>query len=346
MSSSTNDSDRVPRSDSLAAILIDYDNCFHALQGHLSGDLRPHDVIAEVLRELRHYLRELNQTRPSVVTAYADFDHLSSESRSIQKSLYLLGAEPRFVPTSLQSNATELQLTVDAVDLLHTRPDIETLAILTGDRAYVPLVQHAKRYGCHTFVTTFNTPPPDGSLPNAEDDFFLAAANLLPDELRDAIQQRHRANGQALSDGQYGGMPKDPTFFDIEDDEAYETLEIIEEHFGQYEEVYLTPLLRKLSELLHPYADPKAIISELEDAGAVWLEKRRGNPYDYTVLLVDDRHPAVLEVRERFLESATDEPYEVELAAEDAVVEDEVSGPGLSTTERGDDIYDLPDQDD
>ena len=79
-------------------------------------------------------------------------------------------------------------------------------------------------------------------------------------------------------------------------------LEIIEEHFGQYDEVYLTPLLRKLSEELGDLEDhdPKSLIGDLENAGAVRLERRRGFPYDYTVLLVNPNHPEVQAVREEF----------------------------------------------
>ena len=78
-------------------------------------------------------------------------------------------------------------------------------------------------------------------------------------------------------------------------------LQIIEEHFGQYEEVYLTPLLRKMSDLFDENeCDPKAIVSGLEDHYAVRLEKRNGVPHDYTVLILVDGHPDVARVREDF----------------------------------------------
>ncbi|MEO1728516.1 MAG: NYN domain-containing protein, partial [Bacteroidota bacterium] len=43
-------------------------------------------------------------------------------------------------------------------------------------------------------------------------------------------------------------------------------------------------------------------IGDLEECGAVRLERRRGMPYDYTVLIVNDEHPAVLEVRAEYAE--------------------------------------------
>ena len=81
---------------------------------------------------------------------------------------------------------------------------------------------------------------------------------------------------------------------------ARETIEITEEHFGQYDEVYLTPLLRKLSDVLGEQHDPKSLVSELEAAGAVRLEKRDGYPYDYTVLIVNEDHPGVQEIQDDY----------------------------------------------
>ena len=46
------------------------------------------------------------------------------------------------------------------------------------------------------------------------------------------------------------------------------------------------------------------LISELEQAGAVWLEKRRGFPHNYTVLLMNIEHPDVAEIKEASAESA------------------------------------------
>ena len=81
---------------------------------------------------------------------------------------------------------------------------------------------------------------------------------------------------------------------------ARRTVEITEEHFGQYKEVYLTPLLRKLSDVLGEQHDPKSLVSELEAAGAVRLEKRDGYPYDYTVLILNQDHPDVQEIQDEY----------------------------------------------
>src|SRR5690606_32141933 len=97
------------------------------------------------------------------------------------------------------------------------------------------------------------------------------------------------------------GQPEETTtFVEIADCPYpidYEALRIIEEYFGQYDEVYLTPLLRKLSEELGDIEDhdPKSLIGDLEECGACRLERRKGMPYDCAVLSVIPGDAAVIE---------------------------------------------------
>ena len=272
-----------------AALFIDFENLYERLQTYLADRDRPEDIIIEMVEELRRYLRELNHTRTAAVYAFADFQALEPGGERIKKELYLAGIEPRFVPAQLQKNAAELQLCVDASDMLHNRSQTESFVVLTGDRFYLPLIQQFKRFGCHTFVAAFSLPPSNTSTPRAEEDLFLDAMNLLSEATRERIAIDGYGDASDHSSASHHALSTQ---------EARRTVEIIEEHFGQYDEVYLTPLLRKLSEMLGPQSDPKAVVNELEDAGAVWLEKRRGSPYDYTVLLVDYKHPDVKEICE------------------------------------------------
>lgn len=288
-----------------AAVFVDYESLYHWLDENLHHRHDPAVFITDLLEELRHYLRELNDTQTAVVNAYADFGVLCDNDRAVQNDLYLIGAEPRFVPSRLQPNATEIQLCVDACDVLHTRPDIRTFVVVTGDRPYLPLVKQFKRFGYHAFVAAFEAPEPADDHPEA--DFFLDARNLLSEDLQ--------AELPGTGHGQPAARRSPVTHHPLDDDLTLTTLAIIEEHFGQYDEVYLTPLLRKLSEELGPDADPKELISDLEEANAVWLEKRRGTPYDYTVLIVDDEHPDVQNVRDDLLTpdlpfEASEEPYD------------------------------------
>lgn len=319
------ESDKARKQDQRAAVFVDYENLFSHLYSRTGPRARPDDVISELLEELRRYLVDEVHTQTALLTAYADFSEMHGNGQFIQRGLYLQGIEPRFVPATLQRNAAEIQLCVDAVEILHSRPDIRTFVAVTGDRPYLPLVQQLKRYGCRAIIVTFLPPPSTEQLPNVEDDVFINAHNLLTEASRRSLSSTSASTQRAPSHSASStppsqGRPTPVDYRDITHPGALHALEIIEEHFGQYEEVYLTPLLRKLSELLDDdQYDPKSLISELEDAGAVWLEKRRGFPYDYTVLIIDTDHPDVVAIQKQIYERgerADTDSYDVDYAEE------------------------------
>lgn len=281
-----------------AAILVDYDNLYQALTRRLSRSSHPGAYVTDALSELQRYLLDGGGSQTVLVRAYADFAALQREAStdSIERGLYLRGIEPCYAPTSAQPSASEMQLAVDAVDLLHSRGDLSTFVIVTGDRTYLPLVQTLRRYGRRALVAALEAPQSSlGEDETLEDEVHLDLLNLLDEPARRSLISRSREPRSASSTRTVG---EPETFDDLPDSILYRTLEIAEEHFGQYDEVYLTPLLRKLSELLGAEYDPKTLISDLEEAGAVRLEKREGYPYDYTVLIVHENHPDVRNVRE------------------------------------------------
>lgn len=58
------------------------------------------------------------------------------------------------------------------------------------------------------------------------------------------------------------------------------------------------PFLRRLNELFPLLADyeRKLLLEDLTRAGAIKIEKRKGDPYDFTVLLLNYNHPNVREL--------------------------------------------------
>ncbi|MEZ4701615.1 MAG: NYN domain-containing protein [Rhodothermales bacterium] len=284
----------------LAAILVDYENLFFTLSERLDSGTDPHDFISEILDELLRYLTGKDYTQTAVFSAYADFAALKGNGLAIQQSLYRKGIEARYVSTDLHGGAAEIQLCVDAMDLLHTRPDIQSFVLITGNRVQLPLIQHLTRYGRSPLVVVFEPDPDLNRYARLESDVILAAVDLISDAAR--RQLGAPSGGEAARNGAsrrpVSAPVRDAQHHAVTDAVAYRTLQVIEEFFGQYDEVYLTPLLRKLSEALDTdEPDPKSVINKLEEAGAVWLEKRRGFPYDYTVLIVDREHPDVQQIQ-------------------------------------------------
>ncbi len=282
-----------PQGPARAAVLIDYQNLYYYLKNRLEGHHMPGEHILDMLDTLRERLSE-DEVPVTVGRAYADFSGLDDHARHVQRALYLLGIDPRFVPSTMHRNTTDLQLCIDAIDFVEDRPDIRTVVLVSGDRDYVPLVQALARRGRDVVMVSFREHLSARLFDNIETGRFLDAETLMTEEARELLQEDHHANGQPEMTTEFAEIVDLPYDVDIE------ALRIIEDYFGQYDEVYLTPLLRKLSEELGDIEDhdPKSLIGDLEECGACRLERRKGMPYDYTVLIVNPEHPAVREVQD------------------------------------------------
>lgn len=293
-----------------AVIFVDYDNLYHTLRNQSSRGGSAADYTFEIFNEVRRYLEEGDDTPTILARAYADFINLpDGGGLDVQDRLYAEGIDPVLTPTGMQGNASELTLCIEAATLMSERADVGTIVVITGDRSFIPLVRSIRSSGRRALIAAVNPPPPGATPSLGEDDSYLDARNLLSQSSRDDLtsggvngggrsrQQRRPQQGQT----QRRESPKPASsrrFRSIDNPMARRTVEITEEHFGQYKEVYLTPLLRKLSDVLGEQHDPKSLVSELEAAGAVRLEKRDGYPYDYTVLILNQNHPDVQEIQD------------------------------------------------
>lgn len=273
----------------LAALLIDYQNLHHFLKNRLGDTSSPIDGTTHLVRALRERLAD-EDISIARGCAYADFGGLDDHTRHVQRTLYLHGIIPVYVPDTMHRNSTDLQLSVDAVELRNRYTEIETFVLLGGDRDYAPVTQALLSGGKHVYHVGFREHLSPHLLEHTEGGIFIDAAELLPE-------------GTIITDDQVG-EPIETTEFteitEIENDVVYDALQVTHDFFGQYDEIYLTPLLRRLSDELGtvPGYDPKSLVSSLEDCGAARLERRRGMPYDYTVLILNEDHPDVIEVQE------------------------------------------------
>jgi len=290
-----------------AAMFVDYDNLYTILQSQSDRDRSTPDYAEEIFEEVRRYLEEGDDMPTIFGRAYGSFDTLlGSETAQVPSALHRQGIEPVHVPEGMQDNASEVRLTVELTDFLTRRSDIQTVVIVTGNRPFLPLVRWVREQGCRPLVAAVN-PPQTADTPSfVEDSCYLDARNLLSQESREDLLANAPTSGSAYTQAQTPDTPPPQQFQSLENPAAQRAIKITEEHFGQYDEVYLTPLLRKLSDLMGPDEDPKSLVSELEAAGAARLEKRNGYPYNYTVLIVNDDHPDVQELHESGSRSSTD----------------------------------------
>ncbi len=302
-----------------AAMFVDYDNLYSILKSQSGRSQPTSDYAEEIFEEVRRYLKEGDDTPTIFGRAYGSFDKLlDEEDAEVPSDLHRRGIQPVHVPTAMQENTAEVRLTVELTDFLTRRPEIQTLVIVTGNRPYLPLVRWIREQGCRPLVAAVN-PPQTADTPSfIEDSKYLDARNLLSQDSREDLLANAPTSGSAYTSAQTPDSPPPQQYQSLDNSAARRAIKITEEHFGQYDEVYLTPLLRKLSDLMGPDQDPKSIVSELEAAGAARLEKRNGYPYNYTVLIVNDEHPDVQDVPKTLKgETASEETNSPPAEAED-----------------------------
>jgi hypothetical protein len=283
-----------------AAMFIDYENLYTILQSQSERNRSTSEYAEEIFEEVRRYLQEGDDTPTIFGRAYGAFDTLLDEGDAqVPSALHRRGIEPVHVPTGMQNNTAEVRLTIDLTHFLSRRSDVQTMVIVTGNRPYLPLVRWIREQGCRPLVAAVN-PPQTADTPSfVEDSKYLDARNLLSQDSREDLLANAPTSGAAYTRAQTPESPPPQQYQTLSNPAARRAIEITEEHFGQYDEVYLTPLLRKLSDIMGEEHDPKSLVSELEAAGAARLEKRNGYPYNYTVLIVNDDHPDVQEGHEK-----------------------------------------------
>jgi hypothetical protein len=280
-----------------AFVVIDYHNLVLTFKARLAAPKDPDVSIGALIDSIREALLRTHRIEFGISRAYSDFTELGEQAYYVQRDLMLRGIEPRFVPVGVDPNVMDMRLCVDVMGSLG-RSEWSTLVLITADREFLPLIQAASDAGKRVVLVCLKQGASSQLVEHLTAGIFVDARPLL--SVSDpAVGAFDSADAPTEVFESIESLP-----YDIDRD----ALEVIIRHFGQYKEIYLTPLLRKLSdELGHLEGhDPKGLIGDLEACGAVRLEKRRGSRYDFTVLLLNADHPEVIRAREE----VTADPFE------------------------------------
>jgi hypothetical protein len=162
-----------------AALFVDYDNVYTVLHAQ-DTERAPHALAMRIIDKVRRYLEEGDDTPTVFARAYADFATLpNTEPGEAESELYEQGFAPQTTPTAVQLNASEQHLTADVIHLLHERPDITSIVIVTGDRPYLPLARAIRERGVRPLVAAVHPPQGDAIGPYLEEETYLDARNML-----------------------------------------------------------------------------------------------------------------------------------------------------------------------
>ncbi len=187
-----------PTTSPYAAVFIDFENIYYFLKNHFHDPPDLNDYALDLIRNLRDQLKRDQGLDTLVLYAYADFDKIPTGP---QGPLYLMGVSTRNVLGTDHKNAADMQLCIDALEVLYTRPDIGTFVLVAGDRDYIPVLQHLRRQARQVKVVGFRESVSGDLLQmlgrgEAAAESFIEARELLPAERLTALEKR-RTDRQA-----------------------------------------------------------------------------------------------------------------------------------------------------
>ena len=130
------------------AVLIDYENVHWSLKNCYGKAPDPGRLVDGV----RNVAQSMGMT--VLLLAYADFDHI--EFKGLQTDLQRRSVEPRHVYSitsegGRRKNAADIELSLDALELVYTRNDIDSFMLVCGDRDMIQVIKklHARRKQVH-----------------------------------------------------------------------------------------------------------------------------------------------------------------------------------------------------
>ncbi|MBD2769498.1 NYN domain-containing protein [Hymenobacter sp. BT664] len=194
---------------SYAAVFIDFENVYYFLKNHFQDPPDLNDYVLDIVRTLREQLgrRGLDCL---ISYAYADFEQLATAP---QGALYLMGVSTRNVLGTNHKNAADMQLCIDALEVMYTRPDIGTFVLVAGDRDYIPVLQHLRRQARQVLVAGFRESVSGDLLQNIGAEQFLDARELLAPERMEQLEKRRTNRLQAAEESRRlreQGLPGGP----------------------------------------------------------------------------------------------------------------------------------------
>ena len=185
-----------------AAVFIDFENVYYFLKNHFHDPPDLNDIVLDIVRTLREQLGA--KGLDSLISyAYADFERLATAP---QGALYLMGVSTRNVLGTDHKNAADMQLCIDALEVMYTRPDIGTFVLVAGDRDYIPLLQHLRRQARQVLVAGFRESVSGDLLQNIGADHFLDARDLLAPDKIAQLEQRRAARLRAADESRLRGL--------------------------------------------------------------------------------------------------------------------------------------------
>jgi len=305
-----------------AALFVDFENLYYRLLD-APFSLRGDEALSkslDVLNELRDAARKSGHSL-IVERCYADWELMPMTA---QRQLQIAGILPRYVDSRRKKNSADIEMSLDVLNVVLTRPEITFVILVGGDRDYLPILRRLKEHhrsvrigslkeslsgDMREFANTYSLadvvelnqwveskekiPSAEESLVEVQDvvvedlvveDLEPIAVEKTPKTAPPVEQNHNTRKAQSIEVGEWH--------------ERYirAMLDFLRDH--GYDEVHMGPYLRWLNHSgrfdLVSHREQRKVLDDLQALGAVNIESRRAyEGHTFGVAHIDWNHSLV-----------------------------------------------------
>ncbi len=292
-----------------AAVFVDFDNLYYGLLSELFQ--RDHKKTLEASENLLNTLREeLKERNLAIVLgrSYSAFDEFPGSEAA--HSLALMGFDPQYIVRHKGKNSADLQLSLDLMEVLLTRKDIDVFVIVGGDRDFIPVSRKVLEARRELLIASLPENTSGDLLDRVGSERFLDLSALLefPEEEEEGeIEEVEGSPREAQPIAAHHSQLK---WEPLSDEEAFSperkdrVLRFLFDLSKRYEEkhgkgeVWLSPFLKNempeyFPDLTHPQR--RRLINILKEEGKIEIVERKNEngPFPFSVVLLNNEHPRV-----------------------------------------------------
>ncbi len=137
-----------------SALLVDFDNIFFALRDEIMENRyegEAVDLALRLLSTLKQKLESEFQSTLLIGRAYGSWDGITDAPNS----LAMMSIQPTYAIHKPGKSSADLELSLDALEFLLSRDDIDQFCIVGGDRDYLPIVRRIQERGKSVMIVSF-----------------------------------------------------------------------------------------------------------------------------------------------------------------------------------------------
>ncbi len=282
------------------ALFIDFDNFILSMKDAFKE--KTDEECLNILLKIITNMREKESNMLILSRAYADWEtwsHIPAQS-----SLMLINVEPRFVLDKPGKSSADIKLSLEALEILLTRNEIEKFIIIGGDRDYIPMVSRIKEgikeievYGFKNISLSGDLAAIAGGDDNVKNVVEMVEEIAKASESKKVEEKVEEKGKEKKKKAEEKTLPPSEKFYLGTDYLSRAIKQILDVEKKYKGEIWLSPFLKKhMNPEFETLNDEqrKEIITHLKAKDVIKISKADSNwGYSYSVFTVNHDHDLV-----------------------------------------------------